>query len=132
MGLNNALGKELKALRERKGVTIEQLCSEIEQRYCYSLSKGKYSEMERGIDKDFGYTAVRYLAIYFGVSADFLLNINACIDFIKMEDLIADINTAEIASHLNDMDEWTGRWRSEARSTLYEICYEICESYIKE
>ena len=127
MGLNNALGKKLKALRKEKGVTIEQLCTDIEQRYRYPLSKGKYNEMERGVEKDFGYTAVRCLAIYFGVSADYLIGIEKSTDFFELDGLIADINTTEIASHLNNMDEWTAKWRAEAEKALYKIS----EDYLK-
>lgn len=121
MALNNALGEKLKALRKGKGVTIEQLCTDIKQRYHYPLSKGKYNEMERGVEKDFGYNAVICLAKYFGVSADYLIGIEKSTDLFELDGLIADINTAEIASHLNNMDEWTAKWRAEAEKALYKI-----------
>lgn len=63
----------------------------------------------------------------FNVSADYLLGINRNTDFTDLQSLIADINTTEIASHLNNMDEWTAKWRAEAEKALYKIS----EDYLK-
>lgn len=63
----------------------------------------------------------------FNVSADYLLDIDRNTDFADLQGLIADINTTEIASHLNNMDEWTAKWRTEAEKALYKIS----EDYLK-
>lgn len=69
------LGEKLKDLRTGKGLTTNQLCSEILNLYGYELSKGKYNEMERDIEKDYGYKAFVYLAKFYGVSVDYLLGL---------------------------------------------------------
>ena len=63
----------------------------------------------------------------FNVSADYLIGIEKSTDLFELDSLIADINTTEIASHLNNMDEWTAKWRAEAEKALYKIS----EDYLK-
>lgn len=63
----------------------------------------------------------------FNVSADYLLGLDCNTDFSDLYNLICDINTTEIASHLNNMDEWTAKWRAEAEKALYKIS----EDYLK-
>ncbi|MBQ5319754.1 MAG: hypothetical protein J6K17_11730 [Oscillospiraceae bacterium] len=69
------LGEKLKDLRTGKSLTTNQLCSEILKLYGYELSKGKYNEMERDVEKDYGYKAFVYLAKFYGVSVDYLLGL---------------------------------------------------------
>lgn len=69
------LGEKLKDERIKKKLTSKQVCEEIERRYGYKLSVGKYNEMESDVDKDFGYRAFIYLSKLFEVSADYLLGL---------------------------------------------------------
>lgn len=69
------LGEKLKDLRIERKLTSKQVCDEIKKQYGYSLSVGKYNEMESDIDKDFGYRAFIYLSKFYEVSTDYLLGI---------------------------------------------------------
>lgn len=70
------LGEKLKDLRTERKMTSKQVCNEIEKQYGYSLSVGKYNEMESDVDKDFGYRAFIYLAKFYNVSSDYLLGLS--------------------------------------------------------
>ena len=69
------LGEKLKDMRIKRKMTSKQVCNEIKKQYGYSLSEGKYNEMENDIDKDFGYRAFIYLAKFYNVSSDYLLGL---------------------------------------------------------
>lgn len=84
------LGEKLKDERTKRKLTAKQVCEEIKERFGYTLSTGKYNEMENDIDKDFGYRAFIYLSKFYKVSGDYLLGLteNPSID----EDIINAYN----------------------------------------
>lgn len=73
--MNLTLGEKLKDMRTERKMTSKQVCDEIKNQYGYSLSVGKYNEMESDVDKDFGYRAFIYLAKFYKVSTDYLLGL---------------------------------------------------------
>ena len=116
----NDFGNRLKTLRGKM--------SQEEFAKLLDISRGALSFYENG-ERMPNIEVVFKMCNVFNVSADYLLgtNINANVDFTYLKDLIADINTTEIASHLNNMDEWTAKWRTEAEKALYKIS----EDYLK-
>ncbi|MBQ6170003.1 MAG: helix-turn-helix transcriptional regulator [Ruminococcus sp.] len=68
-------GERIKDLRKAAGLTCEQLCAEIGEKYGYTITKSKYCEIENDIEKDFGFRSFIYLAKYFNVSTDYLLGL---------------------------------------------------------
>ena len=70
-------GEKLKDLRKKTGLTSEQLCSEIEKRYGYIITKSKYNEIENDKDKDFGFKSFLYLAKFYNVTIDYLLGLSS-------------------------------------------------------
>ena len=89
-------GERLKDLRKAAGLTCEQLCAEISEKYGFTITKSKYCEIENDIDKDFGFRSFIYLAKFYNVSTDYLLGIS--------DDKTADKNeqTAIAVTGLNE------------------------------
>lgn len=111
---NKEFGQKLKELRGNM--------SQEEFAYKIGVDRSVYAKFEAGLRV----STVKFILMVCeatNVSADYLFgtNINANVDFTYIKDLIADINTTEIASHLNNMDEWTAKWRAEAEKALYKI-----------
>lgn len=69
-------GEKLKDLRKAAGLTMEQLCAEILEKYGYTMTKSKYHNIENDKDEDFGYQTFVYLARYYNVSTDYLLGLS--------------------------------------------------------
>lgn len=69
-------GERLKDLRKAAGLTCEQLCAEIGEKYGFTITKSKYCEIENDVDKDFGFRSFICFAKYFNVSTDYLLGLS--------------------------------------------------------
>ena len=70
------IGERLKDLRTSHKLTSKDVCNQLDKQFGYSLSIGKYNEIERDEKKDFGYRAFLYLARLFNVSVDYLIGNN--------------------------------------------------------
>ncbi len=70
------IGERLKDLRTSHRLTSKDVCNQLDKQFGYSLSIGKYNEIERDEDKDFGYRAFVHLARLFNVSVDYLTGNN--------------------------------------------------------
>ena len=115
---NKEFGQKLKQLRGN--MSQEEFAHKI------GVDRSVYAKFESGLR----FASVKFVLMVCNatnVSADYLFGINKSTDFTDLQGLIADINTTEIASHLNNMDEWTAKWRAEAEKALYKIS----EGYLK-
>ena len=68
------VGKIIKELRLKRGLSQEELAERINARFGSNINKGMISKWENGVGcprRD----AARHLALFFGVSLDFLLGI---------------------------------------------------------
>ena len=101
-------------LRKRAGVSLQKIADDL------GVTPQSLSLYEKG-QRAININLLKAIAEYFKVSADYLIGIEKSTDFFELDGLIADINTTEIASHLNNMDEWTAKWRAEAEKALYKI-----------
>ena len=70
------MGERLKDLRSQRGMTIKEVCEALESQFSFTISPGKYNEIEGDKDKDFGYRAFIQLAKFFNVSVDYLIGLN--------------------------------------------------------
>ena len=70
------MGERLKDLRSQRGMTIKEVCEALESQFSFTISPGKYNEIEGDKDKDFGYRAFIPLAKFFNVSVDYLIGLN--------------------------------------------------------
>ncbi|MBU5212465.1 helix-turn-helix domain-containing protein [Heyndrickxia oleronia] len=87
------IGRKIKELRINRGLSQGELAEKINEQFNTTLNKGMVSKWENGLgDPRLEYA--RYLALFFDVSLDFLLDIEE-----KQE-----IET--IAAH-HDGEEWT-------------------------
>lgn len=68
----NTFGERLRALRNEKEVSMEQMCNEIKATYGASFNKGMISKWENGL-VDPKMDHLRTIADYFDVSLDYLL-----------------------------------------------------------
>ena len=101
-------------LRKRAGVSLQKIADDL------GVTPQSLSLYEKG-QRAININLLKAIAEYFKVSADYLIGIEKSTDFFELDGLIADINTTEIASHLNNMDEWTAKWRTAAEKALYKI-----------
>lgn len=109
---NKEFGQKLKQLRGN--MSQEEFARKI------GVDRSVYAKFEAGLRV----STIKFILMVCdatNVSADYLLGINRNTNFTDLQGLIADINTTEIASHLNNMDEWTAKWRAEAEKALYKI-----------
>src|SRR5690606_40455652 len=74
MNVMQPVGKIIKDLRLKRGLSQEELAEKINARFGTSLNKGMISKWENGIGDPRLETA-RHLAVFFGVSLDYLLGI---------------------------------------------------------
>ncbi len=87
------IGKKIKQLRNNKGLSQDELADKINEQFNTNLNKGMISKWENGLgDPRLEYA--RYLALFFGVSLDYLL------------DLKEEKEITTIAAH-HDGEEWT-------------------------
>ncbi|WP_437829026.1 helix-turn-helix domain-containing protein [Niallia taxi] len=88
------IGKIIKKLRMKRGLSQSDLAEKINEEFKTSLNKGMVSKWENGVG-DPRIDTVRYLALFFNVSLDYLLGIE------KYEE-----DHLTIAAH-HDGEEWT-------------------------
>lgn len=70
-GLEN-LGERLKELRTERGLTMDMVVYDVDQKYHIEFTKGNLSRWENGVYyPSLMYAA--YLAKYYGVSVDYLI-----------------------------------------------------------
>jgi transcriptional regulator with XRE-family HTH domain len=72
-----SLGDRLHSLRKSKSLTQEAFASSLNERYDLKINKSMVSKWENNIDTP-SLNSVKYMAIFFGVSLDYLLGISDC------------------------------------------------------
>jgi len=92
MNVMQPVGKIIKDLRLKRGLSQEELAEKINARFGTSLNKGMISKWENGIGDPRLETA-RHLAVFFGVSLDYLLGIEP--------------PATVAAHHAGDGEDWT-------------------------
>ena len=71
--MENIFGTRLKALREEHELTMDYVVMDMQRKYNIEINKGQLSRWERGQSPSLQY--VKYLAMYYNVSADYLLGL---------------------------------------------------------
>lgn len=71
--MDNIFGKRLKELREEHELTMDYVVLDMQHKYNIEINKGQLSRWERGQSPSLIY--VKYLAMYYNVSADYLLGL---------------------------------------------------------
>lgn len=97
-----------------KPLTVSGLAKKLQ------IAASRICELESG-KRQMSLTELKAYRNFFKVNFEYLLGYGEKAQFTALHQLIADINTTEIASHLNNMDEWTAKWRAEAEKALYKI-----------
>ncbi|MDR9794066.1 helix-turn-helix domain-containing protein [Aeribacillus composti] len=69
------VGKIIKDLRLKRGLSQEELAEKINEKFGTSLNKGMISKWENGLG-DPRLETVRHLALFFNVSLDYLLGLD--------------------------------------------------------
>lgn len=72
-----SLGDRLHSLRKSKSLTQEAFASSLNERYDLKINKSMVSKWENNIDTP-SLNSVKYMAIFFDVSLDYLLGISDC------------------------------------------------------
>lgn len=73
----NNFGDRLHSLRKSKSLTQEAFASSLNERYDLKINKSMVSKWENNIDTP-SLNSVKYMAIFFDVSLDYLLGISDC------------------------------------------------------
>ena len=92
-----SIGKKIKYLRNKQGLSQEELAIKINKRFGSSLNKGMISKWENELG-DPRLETVRHLALFFNVSLDYLLGLDVS---------NADNDIETIAAHRDGDEEWT-------------------------
>lgn len=71
------LGDRLHSLRKSKSLTQEAFASSLNERYDLKINKSMVSKWENNIDTP-SLNSVKYMAIFFDVSLDYLLGVSDC------------------------------------------------------
>ncbi|HLR71588.1 MAG TPA: helix-turn-helix transcriptional regulator [Pseudogracilibacillus sp.] len=79
--LKDNFASRLKKLREQRGLTLEQLADQINQKYHSSFTKSMISKWENGHNIEL--SSLKILSLYFGVSLNNLLGFNEKDDVIQ-------------------------------------------------
>lgn len=97
--MDNDFGNRLRRLREEHELTMDYVVYDMQQKYMIEINKGQLSRWEHGQSPSM--RCLRYLAMYYNVSADYLLGlteskkpsarINNLITMLKQEHETTDI-----------------------------------------
>ena len=97
--MDNDFGNRLRKLREEHELTMDYVVYDMQQKYMIEINKGQLSRWEHGQSPSM--RCLRYLAMYYNVSADYLLGlteskkpsarINNLITMLKQEHETTDI-----------------------------------------
>lgn len=97
--MDNDFGNRLRELREEHELTMDYVVYDMQQKYMIEINKGQLSRWEHGQSPSM--RCLRYLAMYYNVSADYLLGlteskkpsarINNLITMLKQEHGTTDI-----------------------------------------
>lgn len=71
--MDNIFGKRLRELREEHELTMDYVVYDMQQKYNIEINKGQLSRWENGQSPSL--KCIKYLAIYYNVSADYLLGL---------------------------------------------------------
>lgn len=96
----NSLGDRLHSLRKSKSLTQEAFAASLNERYDLKINKSMISKWENNIDTP-SLNSVRYMAVFFDVSLDYLLGISD-----DSQDLsVLDSSSSFSALQLTDQEE---------------------------
>jgi len=71
--MENIFGKRLRELREEHELTMDYVVFDMQHKYNIEINKGQLSRWEKGQSPSLKY--IKYLAVYYNVSADYLLGL---------------------------------------------------------
>lgn len=71
--MDNDFGNRLRELREEHELTMDYVVYDMQQKYMIEINKGQLSRWEHGQSPSM--RCLRYLAMYYNVSADYLLGL---------------------------------------------------------
>lgn len=108
--MENIFGKRLRELREEHELTMDYVVFDMQHKYNIEINKGQLSRWEKGQSPSLKY--IKYLAVYYNVSADYLLGlteskkpstrVNSLRD-ILMEEHSTQIDVAEAKKLIDDV-----------------------------
>lgn len=84
----STVGSRIRELRTKKGLSLEELADQLNDKHGTSINKGMISKWENNIT-DPKLDHIRPIALFFNTSLDYLLGIN--------EDINSEVNT--LAAH---------------------------------
>lgn len=96
----NITGAILKRLREKNNKTIEELVTDINEKYNINLKVNEIVKQESG-QSDIRYEKLKCLALYYNVTTDFLLGFNLD-EFVDIIDLKDDLEITKMANELKE------------------------------
>lgn len=96
----NITGAILKRLREKNNKTIEELVTDINEKYNINLKVNEIVKQESG-KSDIRYEKLKCLALYYNVTTDFLLGFDLD-EFADIIDLRDDLEITKMANKLKE------------------------------
>ena len=93
-------GTILNRLREKNNKTLEELVTEINEKYNIDLKVNELKKLESG-KSEIIYEKLKCLALYYNVTTDFLLGFDLD-KFIDIIDLRDDLEIAKMANELKE------------------------------
>ena len=115
---NIEIGARLKALRIEKGLSMDMLVYDINEKYSIDLNKGLVSRWENGINEP-SLRYAGYLAKYYDVSLDYLIGLTDCKTPARLLAYASKTNRA--ISQDAPRVEFMGRKESETKFAMYHF-----------
>ena len=97
--MDNIFGKRLRELREEHALTMDYVVFDMQRKYDVEINKGQLSRWENGQSPSLRY--IKYLAIYYNVSADYLLGLTESKKPSPRIGFLREILTAEHSTEIN-------------------------------
>ena len=97
--MDNIFGKRLRELREEHELTMDYVVFDMQRKYDVEINKGQLSRWENGQSPSLRY--IKYLAIYYNVSADYLLGLTESKKPSPRIGFLREILTTEHSTEIN-------------------------------
>lgn len=97
--MDNDFGNRLRKLREEHELTMDYVVYDMQQKYMIEINKGQLSRWEHGQSPSM--RCLRYLAMYYNVSADYLLGLTESKKPSPRIGFLREILTAEHSTEIN-------------------------------
>ena len=97
--MDNIFGKRLRELREEHELSMDFVVFDMQHRYNVEINKGQLSRWENGQSPSLKY--IKYLAVYYNVSADYLLGLTESKKPSPRVSFLREILTEEHSTEIN-------------------------------